>query len=332
MSQSFRALRVHQTPSGSEARLETLATVDLTAGEVVIRTRWAGINYKDSLAVTGKAKVLTGYPRIPGIELVGVVESSESPEIAVGSDVIVHGFQTGIDFDGGLSERVCARAHHVMAIPPGLSPREAAILGVPAITVALALDRFEAAGLTPGSGPVAVSGASGAVGMTALGLLRRAGYDTVALSRRVEWVDPLKALGASEVLLVDAAVDDRRPLERGCFAAAIDNVGGPVLSWLLRSLKDHGQLAAVGNAAGIGFTANVLPFILRQATMFGVVANAPWPVRRRLWARLADDWKPDMGALEAHVHEIELEGVPAHCEAQVAGRSAGRTLVRFSGA
>lgn len=323
---------MHQTPSGSEARIEALTLGDLTAGEVVIRTRWAGINYKDSLAVTGKAKVLTGYPRIPGIELVGTVEASESPEIAVGSHVIVHGFQTGIDFDGSLSERVRAPAKHVMAIPPGLSPREAAILGVPAFTVALALDRFEAAGLTPGRGAVAVSGASGAVGMAALGVLRRAGYEPVALSRRAEWVEPLKALGASEVLLVDATVDDTRPLARGRFAAAIDNVGGPVLSWLLRSLEDHGQLASVGNAAGIGFTANVLPFILRQATMFGVVANAPWPVRQRLWARLADGWKPDMGALEAHVHEIELEGVPAHAEAQVAGRSAGRTLVRFPAA
>lgn len=331
MSPTFRALRVHQTPAGSEARLETLSPGDLTGGEVLIRTRWAGINYKDSLAVTGKAKVLSGYPRVPGIELVGVVESSDAPELAVGSDVIVHGFQTGIDFDGGLSERVRAPAAHVMPVPPGLSPREAAILGVPAVTVALALERFEAAGLRPGGGPVAVSGASGAVGMAALALLRRAGHEPVALSRRAEWVEPLKALGAAEVLLVDAAVEDRRPLERGRFAAAIDNVGGPVLSWLLRSLADQGQLASVGNAAGIGFTANVLPFILRQVTMFGVVANAPWPVRRRLWARLAGDWKPDLTALEAHVREIDLEGVQAHCEAQVAGRTAGRTLVRFPG-
>lgn len=331
MSQTFRAIRVHQTSSGSEARIETLTLADLTAGEVVIRTQWAGINYKDSLAVTGKAKVLTGYPRVPGIELVGVVESSTSPEIAVGSDVIVHGFQTGIDFDGGLSERVRVPAQRVMAVPQGLSPREAAILGVPAFTVALALDRFEAAGLAPGSGPVAVSGASGAVGMAALGILRRAGYESVALSRRAEWIDPLKSLGATEVLLVDATLEDKRPLERARFAAAIDNVGGAVLSWLLRSLRDHGQLAAVGNAAGIGFTTNVLPFILRQATMFGVVANAPWPVRRRLWARLAGDWKPDMGAVEAHVREIALDEVPLHCEAQVAGRSAGRTLVRFPG-
>lgn len=332
MSPLFRALRVHQTSSGSDARIETLGLGDLTAGEVVIRTCWAGINYKDSLAVTGQAKVLSGSPRVPGIELVGIVEQSESPQIAVGSEVIVHGWQTGIEFDGGLAARVRAPAAHVMPIPPGLSLREAAVLGVPAFTVVVALERFESGGLTPDSGPVVVSGASGAVGMAALAILRRAGYAPVALSRRAEWCEPLMRLGATQVLLVDAAVEDKRPLERGNFAAAIDNVGGPVLSWLLRSLKDHGQLASVGNAGGISFTTNVLPFILRQVTMFGVVANAPWPVRHRLWARLATDWKPDMQALEAQVHEIELDEVVAHCEARVAGRSAGRTLVRFAAA
>lgn len=329
MAATFRALRVHQTTQGSEAQVETLSVDDLTAGDVVIRTHWAGVNYKDSLAVTGSARVLSGSPRVPGIELVGVVEHSVSAAVPVGSEVLVHGFQTGIEFDGGLSERVRAPASHVMPLPAGLSAREAAVLGVPAFTVAVALERFQAAGLDPAAGPVAVSGATGAVGMAALGVLRRAGYDTVALSRRVEWVGPLKRLGASEVLLTGDAVDDRRPLERARFAAAIDNVGGAVLSWLLRSLQERGQLAAVGNASGIALSTNVLPFILRQVTMFGVVANAPWPVRHRLWAQLAGDWKPDMAALESHVQEIALADVQAHCAAQVAGRSAGRTLVRF---
>lgn len=332
MTSTFRALRVHQQTAGSLARIEPVSLADVTAGEVVIRTHWAGINYKDSLAVTGAAKVLSGSPRVPGIELVGVVEASEAPHLAVGTQVIVHGWQTGIEFDGGLAERVRAPAAHVMTLPPNLSLREAAVLGVPAFTVALALERFEAGGLTPASGPVVVSGASGAVGMAALAILRRAGHEPVALSRRAEWREPLMRLGAAEVLVVDAAVQDKRPLERATYAAAVDNVGGPVLSWLLRSLKDHGQLASVGNASGIGFTANVLPFILRQVTMFGIVANAPWPVRHRLWARLAADWKPDMQALEAQVHEIELDEVAAQCEAQVAGRSAGRTLVRFGSA
>ena len=326
----FRALRVHQTPTGSEARVERVRLDQLTPGEVVIRTRWAGVNYKDSLAVTGKAKILTGSPRVPGIELVGVVEESSAPEVPVGTEAIVHGFQTGIEFDGGFSERARVPSSHVMPIPDGMTAREAAILGLPAFTVALALDRFEAGGLTPSMGPIAVSGASGAVGMAALAILHRAGYEAVALTRREAWSAPLQRLGASQVWLTGVVVEDKRPLERGQFAAAIDNVGGPTLSWLLRSLKDHGHLASVGNASGIGFSANVLPFILRQVTMFGVSANAPWPVRRRLWAKLASTWKPAMTEIERHVQEIRLEELPGHSESQMSGQTAGRTLVRFN--
>lgn len=328
----FRALRVHQTASGHQASIDELTLDALTAGEVVVRTLWAGLNYKDSLAVTGAAKVVSGYPRVPGIELVGVVESSEVAGITPGEEVLVHGFQTGIEFDGGLAERVRVRAQHVMPIPAGLSALETAVLGVPGFTVAMALERFEAHGLTPAAGPIVVSGAAGAVGISALAILARAGYQTVALTRRSSSIDTLKQLGASEVLVADAFLNQTRPLEKGRFAAAIDNVGGDTLSWMLRSLLDHGQLASVGNASGIGFSCNVLPFILRQATMFGIAANAPWPVRHRLWARLATDWKPDIGALMRHVHECALDDVPARAATQIAGQSAGRTLVKFNSA
>lgn len=329
MTQPFQALRVHQTEAGPASRIETLRLAELSAGEVVIRTRYAGINYKDSLAVTGRAKVLVGSPRVPGIELVGTVEHSEASAFAPGDEVLVHGFNTGIEFDGGFAERVRVQAAHVMRLPAGLSARETALLGVPAFTVAIALERFEAGGLRPEAGPVVVSGATGAVGMCALAILKRAGYRVVALTRRSEWSDALHALGADEVLPTSAIEGQQRPLERARFAAAIDNVGGEVLSWMLRSLQDQGQLAAVGNAAGIGFSCNVLPFILRQARLFGVAANAPWETRHRLWARLAGDWKPDLAALGRHGHEVDLAGLQAQCLAQVDGKTSGRTLLRF---
>lgn len=326
---TFRALRTHQTGSGAKSFVETLRLSDLTEGELVVRTRWAGVNYKDCLGVTGRAKVLRGSPRIAGIELVGVVEESASPDFRQGDAVLVHGFETGIVFDGGFSEIARIPAVHAMRVPEGLEPYEAAVLGVAGFTVAMALDRFQALGLTPEAGPVAVSGATGAVGTLAVAILSRLGYRVVALTRRSEFAQALSTLGAAEVVPAGGTGGEGRPLEAARFAAAIDNVGGEVLSWLLRSLQPKGLLASVGNASGIQFTTNVLPFILREVQMFGIVANAPWPVRRALWGRLAGEWKPDFEGLRGQVRMVGLDELHEHCLLQVDGNAFGRTLLAF---
>lgn len=325
----FQALRTHVVDGRTESRLERLHLADLSAGEVVVRTRYAGVNYKDCLSLHGKARIITGFPRVAGIELVGEVVESAAGEFKPGDVVLVHGFQTGIAFDGGFSEFVRVPAAHVHALPPGLTPHEAAILGVPGFTAAMALERFMELGLTPESGAIAVSGAGGAVGVTATALLAGAGWRVAAITRRMEQAPALQALGASEV--IDAAVlrQPQRALEKARFAGAIDNVGGAMLSWLLRSLQDAGCLASVGNAAGNEFEGSVLPFIMRRVQMFGIVANAPWPQRRRLWARLASDWKPDFARLLPHVHHIRLDELLSHSERQLQGASAGRVLVVF---
>ena len=325
----FLALRTHQEDGRIGSRLQRLRFDDLSAGEVLVKTRYAGVNYKDCLSIHGRAKIISSFPRVAGIELVGEVLQSADPQFATGQPVLVHGFQTGIAFDGGFAEYARVPAAHVHPLPDGLSPHEAAILGVPAFTVAMALERFVELGVAPASGPVAVSGAGGAVGLMALGILPRAGLRVAALTRRIEQADALLRLGAAEV--VDAAVlqQPQRPLERPRFAAAIDNVGGAMLSWLLRSLQDGGCLASVGNASGNGYDGSVLPFIMRGAQMFGIVANAPWPQRRRLWARLASDWKPDMQRLMPHVHTIRLDQLMEHAARQLEGRASGRVLVDF---
>jgi putative YhdH/YhfP family quinone oxidoreductase len=191
------------------------------------------------------------------------------------------------------------------------------------------VERFEELGLTPGSGTIAVSGAGGAVGLLAISMYARAGWRVAAITRRMEQAETLLALGAIEV--VDAAVLDQpqRPLEKPRFAAAVDNVGGAMLSWLLRSMQDGGCVASVGNAGGNTYEGSVLPFIMRRAQLFGIVANAPWPQRHRLWERLAGEWKPDLAALAKHVHRIPLDALLAHAERQLAGQASGRTLVEF---
>jgi len=325
----FSALRTHAVDDRIESRLERLRLDDLSAGEVVIRTRFAGVNYKDCLSLHGKAKIIAAFPRIAGIEVVGQVLTSSSAEFRAGQDVLVHGFQTGIAQDGGFSEIVRVPAAHVHALPEGLSPLEAAVLGVPGFTAAMALERFEELGITPASGPIAVSGAGGAVGLTALGIFARAGHRVVAITRRMEQAAALKDAGAAEV--VDAAVlnERQRPLEKARFAAAIDNVGGAMLSWLLRSMQDGGCVASVGNAGGNAFDGSVLPFIMRRVQLFGIVANAPWPQRRRLWSRLGADLKPDFARLLPHVQHIRLDELMEHSARQLAGTTSGRVLVTF---
>lgn len=325
----FPCLRTHSGADGVTSRLERMAPADLSAGEVLIRNRFAGVNYKDCLSILGRARIIESYPRIAGIEAVGEVVHSSDARFAPGQPVIVHGFRTGIAFDGGFAQYLRAPAAHVMPLPAGLDAWQAAVIGVPGFTAGMALDRFMQAGLTAASGAVAVSGASGAVGMLATAILSRAGWQVCALTRKPEQADALRALGASEIL--DAAVVNAPPraLEKARFAAVIDNVGGATLAWLLRSTQEGGCVASVGNAAGNSFDGSVLPFIMRGIQHFGVVANAPWPVRERVWGHLGTDWRPSFEALGPHVRQIALDALPAHASAQLDGMTAGRTLVAF---
>jgi acrylyl-CoA reductase (NADPH) len=325
----FPGLRTHFLDGKVESRLERLRLQDLSPGELVVRTLYAGVNYKDGLSIHGQAKIITEYPRVAGIELVGEVIASSTDDFRIGQVVLVHGFQTGIAFDGGFSRYCRIPAAHAQALPQGLTPYEAAVIGVPGFTAAMALEHFESCGIQPSAGPIAVSGAGGAVGLLAMGILSRAGYSVAAITRRTEFASSLLSAGATEV--IDAAVLDlpQRALEKARFSAAIDNLGGTMLSWLLRSMKDGGCVACVGNASGNTYEGSVLPFIMRRIQLFGVMANAPWPQRRRLWERLGQDLKPDFAKLLPHVKHIRLEQLMAHTELQLKGQTSGRVLVSY---
>lgn len=326
---SFEALRSRLVDGRVQSALEHMRPEDLSPGEVLVRNLHAGINYKDCLAILGKARIITDFPRIAGIEAVGKVIESSAADFRPGDAVLVHGHETGIRFDGGFAEVLRVPAAHLLQVPAGLTPLECAILGVPAFTAAMALERFEELGLTQGSGPIAVSGAGGAVGTMAIAILATAGYEVAAITRNLDRAPALRALGATEV--IDAAVlnQPQRPLEKARFAAAVDNVGGAMLSWLMRSMKDSAAIAVIGNAGGNTFEGSGLPFFMRRLQMFGVVANAPWPQRRRLWQRLGNDWKPDLAKLLPYVHYIPLRELMDHAAEQLRGATSGRALVSF---
>jgi acrylyl-CoA reductase (NADPH) len=327
--ESFSALRSHFNDGRLSSSIESLKVADLSAGDVVVRSHYAGVNYKDCLAITGRAKIIESFPRVAGIEVVGEVVESSVDRLPVGEIILVHGFRTGIAFDGGFSEVMRVPAAHVMPLSGPLTGYETAVIGLPGFTAGMALDRFERSGITPRSGPIAVSGATGAVGMMAISILARAGYQAVALTRKSEEVETLYGLGASEVINVSEIPSPGKPLEKERFAAVIDNVGGPILSWLLRSTMQGGCIASVGNAAGNGFDGSVLPFILRGVQLFGVVANADWDTRRRVWGNLAGAWKPDLEALAPYVKLIGLDRLMQHAEQQLAGKTRGRTIVHY---
>jgi len=327
-TERFKAYRLTEQRDGrSRGQIVETGLGELDPGDLVIRTAFAGVNYKDALAGNGVAKVMQKLPCNGGIEAVGTVVASGSAAFHVGDDVVVHGRGLGVKHDGGFSGYVRVPAEWVIPLPPGLTPLEAATLGVAGHTAALAIDMMEANGLTPGRGPVAVTGATGGAGSIAVDMLAGRGYEVVAVTRKLDAEPYLRRLGAASVIAAPAPDERGKPLESGRWAGAIDATGGHVLSWLLRTMAMHGTIATFGNTAGIELQTTVLPFIIRGVRLLGVDANTDIPYRRAVWAREATDLKPRHLAEIASV--IGLDDLPGLLDRMIAGTSSGRHVVDF---
>lgn len=336
----FSALRIHSGHAG----IETMSMDDLSPGEVTIRVHWSGINYKDALAGTGRGRILRRFPLVGGVDLAGVVIESTVPAHKPGDEVLVTGCGLSEIRDGGYAEIARVPGESVVPLPPGLTMRSAMIVGTAGFAAALAITQLEHNGLSPATGPVAVTGASGGVGMLAIDMLAQRGYEVVAFSRREESTPLLRALGAGDVRVLataDAPVDpstaqgldttvlSNRPLEPERFAAAIDNVGGALLSWLLRSMRMSGSVASVGLAGEAQVSVSLMPFLLRGVNLLGVNSSATARERRLfLWNRIATDLAPRHLDTIA-TRTVSLAQLPQAFETVIAGRHTGRTLVRI---
>lgn len=322
----FKAFRIHEQHAG----LEPLELAQLTPGEVVIRVHWSGINYKDALAARGAAgHIVRRFPLVGGIDLSGVVESCSVPEYQPGDAVVVTGCGLSELRDGGYAELARVPADAVIPLPVGLSLRDAMAVGTAGFAAALAITHMERNGLVPGTGPVAVTGASGGVGSVAIDMLAGRGYEVVAMTRKRDAGDFLNGLGARAVLGAAAPGAATRPLERERWAGAIDNIGGAVLSELLRSTRAGGSVAAVGLAGGAELNVSLMPFLLRGVHLLGVnssgTARAP---RLAVWQRIATDLRPR--CLDQLVTRcVSLAELPQAFEGYPEGRHRGRTLVRI---
>lgn len=326
--ESFKAFRIHRDANGHRAGFETLKLADLSPGEVTVKTAWSSVNYKDALAATGQGKILRKFPLVGGIDIAGQVVESQDDRFKPGDPVLVTGSGLSETRDGGYSEYQRLPAEWVVALPAGLNMREAMGLGTAGFTAALCLYRMLANGQTPEMGPIVVTGATGGVGMLAIDILTRAGFEAHAISGKVDKFHFLQELGARQCISRHDLYWGQRPLERARWAGAIDTVGGEMLDGLTRSIKPWGTIASCGLAGGIELHSTVMPFIIRGISLLGINSSGcPMSIRSELWQRLAGDWKPPH-LDQIITREVALEQLPAVFEAMLASQSFGRTVVK----
>lgn len=327
---NFDAYRIYEENGKSIGKLVQLSLDELDAGEVVIRTHYSGVNYKDALAATGAGKVIRRFPCVGGVDVSGVVESSIDTRFKAGDQVVVTSYDMGVAHDGGFAEYVRVPADWVVPLPSGLTLFDAMVLGTAGFTAALAIHRLEQNELTPAKGKVIVTGATGGVGSLAVRMLSQLGYHVVALTSKATEADYLHGLGAKEVLLrSEIDLTSKRPLEKALWAGALDAVGGETLAWLARTVQQDGAIASFGNAGGAELHTTVFPFILRGVKLLGVDSAAtPMPLRKQMWLRLAGDLH--INDLEKIAHRISLVQLPPACSTLIDGTSRGRYVVDFT--
>jgi acrylyl-CoA reductase (NADPH) len=324
----FRALVTRKDGDGTiGSAIETLPEAALPAGDVLVGIEWSGLNYKDALCLTGRGGLVRTYPHVAGIDFAGRVLESADDRYRPGQGMVLTGWHVGERQWGGFAERARVSGDWLVPLPRGLSTRDAMVIGTAGLTAMLAANRLKSDGLRPEQGEVLVTGASGGVGSIAVMLMARLGHQVVAVTGRPEMAERLRRLGAARVLARDTIVTQSgKPLDHEQWVGAIDTVGGPMLAELLKKLKRDGVVAALGNAGGVAFEGNVLPFILRGVTLVGVDSVVqPYAARIAAWDRLASLFVS--GAYAPWVTEISLAGLPEAAARILKGGVAGRVIV-----
>ena len=326
---SFRAFQVEKNDDNVSHSIVERTLDDLPAGEVLIRVQYSSLNYKDALSAKGMPGVTRNYPHTPGIDAAGRVVASDHASFSEGDEVIVIGFDLGMNTPGGYGRFIRVPGNWVTPLPAGMALRESMIIGTAGLTAALCFDKLLRMGAAPGDGPVVVTGATGGVGSVAVALLASQGFEVIASSGKADRHDYLRSLGASDVIdRQQLGTGSPRPLGNAEYAHGVDTVGGETLSNVIKSLRYGGSVAICGLVSSPAFNITVLPFILRNVNVLGVDSvELPIEEKNRVWGLLAGDWK--VPGLEDMVVEVGLEGLPAEIERIFAGGVTGRTLVNL---
>jgi acrylyl-CoA reductase (NADPH) len=326
---TFKAIRIDKAEKGTTAALVQFDEADLMEGDVTVRVEWSTLNYKDGLAVTGKAPVVRRFPMIAGIDFSGTVEQSSHPRWKAGDPVICNGWGLGETHLGAYAEKARVKGDWLVRRPDNISARDAMAIGTAGYTAMLAVLALESHGLTPARGPVVVTGAAGGVGSVATAILSKLGYHVIASTGRASETGYLKGLGAAEVIDRTELSGPAKPLAKERWAGGVDSVGSTTLANLLSMTKYRGAIAACGLAAGMDLPTSVAPFILRGVCLLGIDSvMCPLELREVAWRRLGSDLEP--GKLSEITHEIGLAEVIGAGAKILAGQVRGRIVVKIS--
>ena len=325
---TFKAIVIEKSDTGTKAALTDFDQANLMDGDVTVAVEYSTVNYKDGLAVTGKAPVVRRFPMIAGIDFTGTVESSSHAAWKPGDKVVLNGWGCGETHLGAYGEKARVKGDWLVPLPASMSTREAMAVGTAGYTAMLAVMALERHGLTPAGGPIAVTGAAGGVGSVAVAILAKRGFSVSAVTGRPQEVDYLKGLGAAEIVERKDLAGPPKPLSKERWAGAVDAVGSATLANLLSMTRYGGAVAACGLAGGMDLPASVAPFILRGVCLYGIDSvMCPIERRREAWKRLETDL--DRQKLAAMTQEIGLSEVPAAAAAILAGQVRGRIVVKI---
>jgi len=325
---TFKAIRIDKAEKGTTAALTQFDEADLMDGDVTVAIEWSTLNYKDGLAVTGKAPVVRRFPMIAGIDFAGTVEQSSHPAWKSGDKVICNGWGMGETHLGAYAEKARVKGDWLVGLPEGISTRDAMAIGTAGYTAMLSVLGLEKHGVTPASGPIVVTGAAGGVGSVATAVLSKLGYHVIASTGRVSESGYLKDLGAAEVIDRNELSGPAKPLAKERWAGGIDSVGSTTLANVLSMTKYGGAIAACGLAAGMDLPSSVAPFILRGVSLLGIESvMCPIGLRKTAWERLASDL--DHAKLAEITHQIGLDQVIAAGAKILAGEVRGRIVVKI---
>ena len=323
----YKAFFTQETESGFSNSIESLSIADLEENDLLIKVSYSSLNYKDALSASGNKGVTRTYPHTPGIDAVGEVVKSNSSDFKDGDKIIVTGYDLGMNTYGGFGQYISIPATWAISLPNELSEAEAMSIGTAGLTAGLCVRKLLQNDLTPDSGDVLVTGASGGVGSVAVMVLSKLGFNVVALTGKQDQVDYLESLGASSVIIRSQMEEQGKPLQKGIYQGGVDTVGGNILSNFISQTSQRGAITCCGNVASDKLETSIFPFILRGVTLIGIdSAESLLEVKKEIWNNFSNDWKID---LEKITKEVYLESLSDEVEKILKGNQVGRIRVNL---